>query len=366
MWRGSFHRFENQLQRSSTYPRVHLWPKWRFGSHVWKILERKWETLGWIRRFGGDFNFFLNEDLDKESGRNSRRNHKHCKRLVTQFMSENDLIDIWRTLNPNRKQFTCLRQTPPSDSRIDVFLTTRSILEGVPHASIVEGYLTDHKMCCLDFNVARTVRGRSFWKFINSLLGDDTFISEGKIKIKEIIRENESELISKTTLPATVLCVLRGWIIQYASRKKRENEKKFRDIEEDLNDAVNNDLPADVIDAIREKRDGLITMVTKYNMLRCRTNWRQYAEKGTKYFHSLSKRGNSPATFHSLKLDIAEKGIISGDITKMLREAGAYFAKLYAKVQPTRSPAAFFDGLVRLQESTGCPISSFSPVFVRF
>ena len=42
--------------------------------------------------------------------------------------------------------------------------------------------------------------------------------------------------------------------------------------------------------------------------------------------------GNSPATFHSLKLDITEKGIISGDITKMLREGGAYFAKLYAKL----------------------------------
>ena len=255
-----------------------------------RFLDESEKLWGEYVVLGGHFNLFLNEDLDKKSGRNSRINHKHCKRLVTQFMSENDLIDIWITLNPNRKQITCLRQTPPSKSRIYFFLTTRSILEGVPHASIVEGYLTDHKMCCLDFNVARTARGRSFWKFNDSLLGDDTFISEGKIKIKEIIRENESELISKTTLLAIVLCVLRGWIIQYASRKKRENEKKFRDLEEDLNDAVNNDLPADVIDAIREKRDGLITMVTKYNMLRCRTNWRQYAEKGTKYFHSLSKR----------------------------------------------------------------------------
>ena len=56
---------------------------------------------------GGDFSFYFNENLDKQSQRKNRRNNTRCKQLVAQFMLENDLIDIWRVLNPNDKQFTC-------------------------------------------------------------------------------------------------------------------------------------------------------------------------------------------------------------------------------------------------------------------
>ena len=187
----------------------------------------------------------------------------------------------------------------------------------MPAASIVEGYLTDHKMCCLSASLTRAPRGGSFWKFNNSLLGDEIFVSECKSKMKEIIEDNGSDGIAKTLLLSTVLCVLRGWIIQYASRKKkRENEKRFRDTESELNDAVSNNLPEDVIDSIKERRDELITTVTKSNMLRCRANWRQFAETGSKYFHSLNNRGRNPTTFQCMRLDITENSNDSADIEK--------------------------------------------------
>ena len=158
---------------------------------------------------GGDFNFYFNENLDKQSQRKNRRNNTRCKQLVAQFMLENDLIDIWRVLNPNDKQFTCHRSNPPSKSRIDFFLTSHSVLEDtMPAASIVEGYLTDHKMCCLSASLTPAPRGGSFWKFNNSLLGDEIFVSECKYKMKEIIEDNESDGIAKTLLLSTVLCVL--------------------------------------------------------------------------------------------------------------------------------------------------------------
>ena len=53
---------------------------------------------------GGDFNTYLNINLDKEGGRPEEQS-AFSKRLV-QMCNDKNLIDIWRIVNPDSRRFT--------------------------------------------------------------------------------------------------------------------------------------------------------------------------------------------------------------------------------------------------------------------
>ena len=119
----------------------------------------------------------------------------------------------------------------------------------LPEVSIKDGYLSDHQMITLNVNMQSKKFGRSFWKFNNSLLLDDVFIEEAKAKINEIIDDNATA-DSACLLLETVLWVLRGWIIQFATHKKRMRNKRLLELEKEINalhcrsTAVENQRPA--------------------------------------------------------------------------------------------------------------------------
>ena len=52
---------------------------------------------------GGDFNCHLDHSLDNLGG---RIESKSSVKKINEIMTANDLIDIWRIRNPDKKQFT--------------------------------------------------------------------------------------------------------------------------------------------------------------------------------------------------------------------------------------------------------------------
>ena len=55
---------------------------------------------------GGNFNVWFNAELDKLSYAHMVQNNWRCKRLISQYMADHDIVDIWRVLHPNAKQYT--------------------------------------------------------------------------------------------------------------------------------------------------------------------------------------------------------------------------------------------------------------------
>lgn len=60
--------------------------------------------------FCGDWNFVLDPNLDTENYKSI--NNPRARSTVLKIIDENEYIDVWRTLNDNKKQFTWRRLNP--------------------------------------------------------------------------------------------------------------------------------------------------------------------------------------------------------------------------------------------------------------
>jgi len=65
---------------------------------------------------GGDFNCHLDSSLDNLGG---RIESKSSVKKINEIMTANDLIDIWRIRNPDKKQFTWTQKKPLIRRRLD-------------------------------------------------------------------------------------------------------------------------------------------------------------------------------------------------------------------------------------------------------
>ena len=68
---------------------------------------------------GGDFNLVLDIDLDKKGG--LAKTHSKAVKVIKDHMTELDLVDVWRLLNPDRRRYTWRRQMPEIHCRLDFF-----------------------------------------------------------------------------------------------------------------------------------------------------------------------------------------------------------------------------------------------------
>ena len=123
---------------------------------------------------GGDFNLVLDVEKDKKGG--LAKTHKQSASVVHDALTEFDLVDIWRTFNPDGRRYTWRRKTPEIHCRLDFFLVSQSIATITQTVDIVPGYKTDHSMITLIISLHSNQRGNGFWKLNTSLLSDEDYV----------------------------------------------------------------------------------------------------------------------------------------------------------------------------------------------
>ncbi len=55
---------------------------------------------------GGDFNFYMYPDLDKQKNMFSKDTNPLYKQLVIALLESFNLADVWRIQNPNTRRYT--------------------------------------------------------------------------------------------------------------------------------------------------------------------------------------------------------------------------------------------------------------------
>ena len=78
-------------------------------------------------------------------------------------------------IKPNKKQ-----------ARLDFYLISDTISTFVMKTTINPGYRTDHSGIVLKLKFQDMERGKTYWKFNNSLLKDKKYIDQVKDTIKEV------------------------------------------------------------------------------------------------------------------------------------------------------------------------------------
>jgi exonuclease III len=130
----------------------------------------------------GDFNLILNPE--KDCFNYSNINNPNAREKVLQMILENDLIDCWREQNLEEKKFTWFKKNPVKKARLDFFLISSILYTDMEKTSILPGYRSDHSMIFLSISLGKFKKGRSYWKFNNSLLKDIDYTNN----IKHVIQ----------------------------------------------------------------------------------------------------------------------------------------------------------------------------------
>ena len=132
---------------------------------------------------GGDFNLFFEKSLDTDGGNRSVKTKSLSK--LQEIMTENDLCDIFTIRNPQERRFTWRNKNPFKQRRLDFFLISDALQELVVDSKIIPSVQSDHSAIVLKVSPTNEgERGRSHWKFNNSLLDDNDFIEGLRQKIQ--------------------------------------------------------------------------------------------------------------------------------------------------------------------------------------
>ena len=190
------------------------------------------------------------------------------------MIDEEDFVDIYRVLNGDKREFTWSRRNPVrKQARLDFFLINDDCFPYASEAKIIPGYRSDHSGIVFELALNTNERGRGYWKFNNSLLKDQQYVSLVKNTISDVkqtyqinnvennIDNQEQEFsINDQLFLETLLLMIRGSTIKYSSQRKKQRQEEEAKLEQDIKlieEEVNANflnLSEDVLDELESKK----------------------------------------------------------------------------------------------------------------
>ena len=253
-----------------------------------------------------------------------KQRNPSAKKKINEFLNTNNMIDIWRLQNPDRKRFTWRTDRPCKCSRLDYFVVSESILAMNPKSDILNAYRSDHNIIELSILKSTQTRGKGLWKMNNALLENKNFVKMIRDEInlikatyalpiysEEFIMSDNGEFleltISDTLFLETLLCQLRGQIIKFSKNVKREERREentltheIKKLQESIDSGNNTTKNLNSLRELSLNLENLRERSTKGAIIRSRANIIDNWEKPSKYFLNLEKRNYTNKNIPSL------------------------------------------------------------------
>ena len=179
---------------------------------------------------GGDFNCALTP-RDKEGGNPVTRKLPVINE-INRLCNLYNLCGIWRSLNPDVKQFTWRDKSFKVQCRLDYFLISNELSNLASDCSIIYAPKSDHSAAQINLIAEefKQKKGPGFWKFNTSFLEDHQYVTE----LRENLPEFKSKYQSVEDLGLRwdlIKMEIRGFTIKYSkikARKRRDEEKTLQ------------------------------------------------------------------------------------------------------------------------------------------
>lgn len=147
------------------------------------------------------------------------------------LMKDNGLIDIWRLVNPREREYTFYSHNHKSHSRIVYFLISKDLVETVSDCLIGPIALTDHAAVQLGLILESDRVKKNRWRMNISLFQDPQFNNLIKEELDQFFQLNIGSTDRVGTVWEASKAYIRGKIIAYSSRKKREQTQRINNLE---------------------------------------------------------------------------------------------------------------------------------------
>uniref|UniRef100_H2ZY84 Endonuclease/exonuclease/phosphatase domain-containing protein n=1 Tax=Latimeria chalumnae TaxID=7897 RepID=H2ZY84_LATCH len=206
---------------------------------------------------GGDNNCTLDTDLDRSS--NKPATPTRMAKILRDALEENGMSEIWRHMHQTRIEFSLYPHVHWSFSRINLLLVSKKI-----SYRIEKNYcITDHLPIFLDL---KTPTNQSYrWRFDSTLLNRQEFKDMISKSILEFLEINMPTAPSPECLWDSLKASLRGLIISYSSKIKRQAQKEYTELEHELKKAKKNntDLHNTVVNLQQKLKNQSVTKAEK-------------------------------------------------------------------------------------------------------
>uniref|UniRef100_H3B6A0 Endonuclease/exonuclease/phosphatase domain-containing protein n=1 Tax=Latimeria chalumnae TaxID=7897 RepID=H3B6A0_LATCH len=184
---------------------------------------------------GGDFNQIIDPVLDRSKPGGGGRSHLDREALKS-LMLEHGLSDIWRLLHPQALEFTFRSGSHGTRTRIDMFLTSRALVNSVHSCDIGVRALLDHVPLDLVLDWVTGLKRRGRWKLNGSLLHSEQHQQEIRQVLQDFLDTNLGSVDSHGTLWEAGKATMRGRFIAMSSRLRREGNRRAMSLERHISE----------------------------------------------------------------------------------------------------------------------------------
>lgn len=122
---------------------------------------------------GGDYNIVSSPKMDR--AKVSRTMGKQQKVGIPYIMKNLHVIDVWRSLNPLEREYTCLSAAHGTLSRIDYLLVSETLFPRILETHIEPISLSDHALCWFKFSLQLDRGTHRQWRFPSHLSNSAKF-----------------------------------------------------------------------------------------------------------------------------------------------------------------------------------------------
>ena len=282
---------------------------------------------------GGDYNFVMNQDYDCI---NREPTHKKCKTIVEKINEELDLVDIWRSMNPEKKIFTWQRYIKKREgkqlvgSRLDYLFVNTGIVTNVEKAEIQYGYKTDHSMVSITIKLNNFIRGPGVWKLNNELLE----IEEYRDYIHDIITDHRKSYEYMKGIKAWEF--LKRELIEcsknYAKQRAMKNKSNKTKVME-LLEIIQKEIQINSLEELMNVKldveaclEQIKIQETRKHIFLSQCKWAREGELPTSYFLSLEKRNYLAKNMTCLETD---SGQLINQQRQIMKEQQKFYECLY-------------------------------------
>ncbi len=273
---------------------------------------------------GGDFNDTPNDLIDRIPARTTQSSRFKSTTFISERLS---VVDIWRFLNPDKKEFTWSNANRSLQSRIDLWFISPSCTQFVSETSHEYAPLSDHNLIIIHLTGSKqkTNNLRGYWKLNINLIKDEIFCNLVNKTAKKIFINNKSSPTQK-------------W--EYFKFKTRElairRGKEIKKINLAKEDSIMNELHSLLLKAslseeeqikmksLKVEIDNLYINMAKGAFVRSRAKWLEQGEKNSSYFFALEKRNRKRNNIVSLK--------INDNITNNPSDISKYVYSFYSNI----------------------------------
>ena len=199
----------------------------------------------------------------------------------------------------------------------------------------------------------RHKKGPGFWKFNQSLLKDETYVSSLRAEIPNF-RQKYNDVEDLALKWDLIKMEMRGFTIKYSKNKAKKRKSSEIQLQNQINKLYkkaekqpNNKQIINDIYHVRARLKNIMQHKTKLGtILRSKVRWHEHRERNTRYFYGLEKRNYEKKTTTKLKLS---DGSFTNDQSKILQEQMHFYKTLYTSTK--HGPTTLNDPLCSFSEN---------------